>query len=333
VVNGNGNGNGNGSGSGNGSSASSSSNGAQSPTTSRSYNQTLFPIEVQIKTDDMERLAQFGIAIEKQVNNNEASTLTRRINWLNSIRQWQEEFVDTLTAQEFVDCVTDDFLGQGVFVFTPSGQVMRLPKGASVVDFAYHIHTDVGNTMVTARVNGKIVPAEHRLGNAEVVEVITYNGPTNANIVRRHKQWLDAAQTKSARHKILKFLKDNADLLPKGFGSSDHSGSSDEEDLRIDRIEGFNGNGVGTGKETRIRTCWVTISCLDRPSLLADISNVISRYNQNILSYEGRRVEKGDRKFVMKFQLEGPSHLCGPLLVDGVAQVQSVLDYAAWCDL
>lgn len=325
VVNGNGN--------GIGSSASSSSNGAQSPTTSRSYNQTLFPIEVQIKTDDMERLAQFGIAIEKQVNNNEASTLTRRINWLNSIRQWQEEFVDTLTAQEFVDCVTDDFLGQGVFVFTPSGQVMRLPKGASVVDFAYHIHTDVGNTMVTARVNGKIVPAEHRLGNAEVVEVITYNGPTNANIVRRHKQWLDAAQTKSARHKILKFLKDNADLLPKGFGSSDHSGSSDEEDLRIDRIEGFNGNGVGTGKETRIRTCWVTISCLDRPSLLADISNVISRYNQNILSYEGRRVEKGDRKFVMKFQLEGPTHLCGPLLVDGVAQVQSVLDYTAWCDL
>ena len=133
---------------------------------------------------------------------------------------------------------------------------------------------------------------------------------------------------------ILKFLKDNADLLPNGFGSSDHSGSSDdEEDLRIDRIEGFNGNGVGTGKETRIRTCWVTISCLDRPSLLADISNVISRYNQNILSYEGRRVEKGDRKFVMKFQLEGPTHLCGPLLVDGVAQVQSVLDYTAWCDL
>ena len=77
----------------------------------------------------------------------------------------------------------------------------------------------------------------------------------------------------------------------------------------------------------------MTISCLDRPSLLADISNVISRYNQNILSYEGRRVEKGDRKFVMKFQLEGPTHLCGPLLVDGVAQVQSVLDYTAWCDL
>lgn len=316
-----------------GSSNGTSSSSPPPSSSSSSRNQTLFPIEVQIKTDDMERLAQFGIAIEKQVNNNDASTLTRRINWLNSIRQWQEEFVDTLTAQEFVDCVTDDFLGQGVFVFTPSGQVMRLPKGASVVDFAYHIHTDVGNTMVTARVNGKIVPAEHRLVNAEVVEVITYNGPTNANIVRRHRQWIDAAQTKSARHKILKFLKDNAHLLPKGFGSTDQSGSSDEEDIRVANIEGFNGNGIGTGKETRIKTCWVTITCLDRPSLLADISNVISRYNQNILSYEGRRAENGERKFIMKYELEGPSHLCGPLLVDGIAQVQSVLEWSAWCDL
>ena len=272
----------------------------------------------------MERLAQFGIAIEKQENNSDASTMTRRINWLNSIRQWQEEFVDTLTAQEFVDCVTDDFLGQGVFVFTPSGQVMRLPKGASVVDFAYHIHTDIGNTMVTARVNGKIVPAEHRLVNAEVVEIITYNGPPNANIVRRHQMWLDAAQTKSARHKILKFLKDNAHFLTKGFGSTDQS--SDDEDILT--------NGTEDAKEaSKVKTCWVSITCIDRPALLADISNVISRYNQNILSYEGRRGERGERKFVMKYELEGPSHLCAPLLVDGIAQVESVLSWSAWCDL
>lgn len=306
-----------------------SSNGRAEGTSStrrmtQSPNQTLFPIEVQIKTEGMERLAQFGIAIEKQENNSDASTLTRRINWLNSIRQWQEEFVDTLTAQEFVDCVTDDFLGQGVFVFTPSGQVMRLPKGASVVDFAYHIHTDIGNTMVTARVNGKIVPAEHRLVNAEVVEIITYNGPTNANIVRRHQQWIDAAQTKSARHKILKFLKDNARFLSKGFGSSDQS--SDDEDTPT--------NGAEDIKEaSKLKTCWVSITCIDRPSLLADISNVISRYNQNILSYEGRRGERGERKFVMKYELEGPSHLCTPLLVDGIGQVESVLSWSAWCDL
>jgi GTP pyrophosphokinase len=291
---------------------------------SQSPNRTLFPIEVQIKTECMERLAQFGIAIEKQENNSDASTMTRRINWLNSIKQWQEEFVDTLTAQEFVDCVTDDFLGQGVFVFTPSGQVMRLPKGASVVDFAYHIHTDIGNTMVTARVNGKIVPAEHRLVNAEVVEIITYNGPPNANIVRRHQMWLDAAQTKSARHKILKFLKDNAHFLTKGFGSTDQS--SDDEDILT--------NGTEDAKEaSKVKTCWVSITCIDRPALLADISNVISRYNQNILSYEGRRGERGERKFVMKYELEGPSHLCAPLLVDGIAQVESVLSWSAWCDL
>ena len=229
---------------------------------------SLFPIEIQIRTEEMERLAKFGIAVESWscgdevsrvknkskvqdtngnlssllqggagsnssngaqkypiafngIENNEISSLppldsysmSRRINWLNSIRQWQEEFVGTLTAQEFVACVTDDLLGQGVFVFTPSGQVLRLPKGSSVVDFAYHIHTDIGNTMVAAKVNGKIVPAEHKLANAEVVEVITYNGPANANIVRRHQQWLNAAQTKSARHKIMKFLKEHSDTL------------------------------------------------------------------------------------------------------------------------
>ncbi|EFN51639.1 hypothetical protein CHLNCDRAFT_59198 [Chlorella variabilis] len=92
--------------------------------------------------------------------------LSRRINWLKSIREWQSEFVGTLTASEFVECVTDDLLGQSVFVFTPSGEVVRLPKGATVIDFAYHIHTEMGNTMVAAKVNGKVVSADRELQNA-----------------------------------------------------------------------------------------------------------------------------------------------------------------------
>lgn len=306
----------------------------------------LFPIEIQIKTEEMERLAQFGIAIDSwfcsgdfsdavQHEHNSTSTseskgqitpgsrmdslsLTRRINWLNSIRQWQEEFVDTLSAQEFVDCVTDDLLGQGVFVFTPSGQVMRLPKGASVVDFAYHIHTDIGNMMVAARVNGKIVPAEHRLANAEVVEVITYNGPTNANIVRRHQQWVDAAQTKSARHKIIKFLKDNSDFLIKtqNFVLTD------------------DGPEVDTREVSGAYSYWLKVHCIDRPGLLADISNVISQYNQNILSYNGYRETDTDakHKFTMVFELEGPTHLF-PMLIDATGKVQSVASWNAYCNI
>jgi GTP pyrophosphokinase len=301
----------------------------------------LFPIEIQIKTEEMQRLAQFGIAIdswfcsgdfsdavaEEQAESNghipsgsrmDSLSLTRRINWLNSIRQWQEEFVDTLSAQEFVDCVTDDLLGQGVFVFTPSGQVMRLPKGASVVDFAYHIHTDIGNMMVAARVNGKIVPAEHRLANAEVVEVITYKGPTNANIVRRHQQWIDAAQTKSARHKILKFLKDNSNFLIKtqSFVLTD------------------DGPEVDTREPTSAYSYWLKVHCIDRPGLLADISNVISQYNQNILSYNGYRETDSNakHKFTMVFELEGPTHLF-PMLIEATGKVQSVTNWNAYCNI
>lgn len=91
-------------------------------------------------------------------------------------------------------------------------------QGATVIDFAYHIHTDVGNTMVAAKVNGKVVNAGHELQNAEVVEVITYKGPINATIIRRHQQWLQAAHTKTARHKIAKFLREHAALVAaKGF--------------------------------------------------------------------------------------------------------------------
>ncbi len=150
----------------------------------------------------------------------EQQLLMRRVNWLNSIREWQEEFLGSLTAREFVDCVTDDLLSQGVFVFTPRGEVMRLPKvcvgvfccvlvyvgcvlfytpahtrtlahsplllstqGATVVDFAYHVHTDVGNQMAYAKVNNQPVHASHVLQNAEVVEVITYDGPVTVSTV------------------------------------------------------------------------------------------------------------------------------------------------------
>lgn len=344
-------------------------NGSATPSSRPKASASLFPIEIQIRTDEMERLAKFGIAVESwscgdEVNrarnklkvqdtngnlasllqgggggirsngaqtygitfngseNNEMSSLPaldsysmgRRINWLNSIRQWQEEFVGTLTAQEFVACVTDDLLGQGVFVFTPSGQVLRLPKGSSVVDFAYHIHTDIGNTMVAAKVNGKIVPAEHKLANAEVVEVITYNGPANANIVRRHQQWLTAAQTKSARHKIMKFLKEHSDTLQAAQMTA--ADSLVEKPAEV----------IDTDRPSQM---WLKATCIDRPGLLADISNIISRYNHNIVSYSGS-YDRATKKFVMEYELEGPLNLIGTLC-DALRDVRNVEGLTTGC--
>lgn len=190
-----------------------------------------FRLEIQIRTEDMDILAERGIAahyngktcctsLSKEGGSNKGSSnfmnnvnLARRVSWLNAIREWQEEFVGNMSAQEFVDTVTGDLLGSRVFVFTPKGEIKNLPKGATVIDYAYQIHTDLGNNMVAAKVNGNLVSPTHTLANAEVVEVITYDGLSIKSVFHRHRQWLQHAKTRSARHKITKFLKEQASLV------------------------------------------------------------------------------------------------------------------------
>ncbi|KAI7836974.1 hypothetical protein COHA_009157 [Chlorella ohadii] len=246
--------------------------------------------------------------------------LSRRINWLKSIREWQSEFVGTLTASEFVECVTDDLLGQSVFVFTPSGEVVRLPKGATAVDFAYHIHTEVGNTMVGAKVNGKLVPAERELQNAEVVEVVHYKGPINATIIRRHQQWLDAAQTRTARHKIAKFLRQHAALAVSKNMSPPASSSSLPQ-----------GAGAAAADSDARQLTWLVIHCGDRPGLLAEVANVIARHGHNITAYSGSAdVDAG--LFVMEYELEGRPSTLAPMCEE-LSCIESVASWSVSCAL
>ena len=207
----------------------------------------LFPLELQIRTAEMHRQAECGIAADSAVMAHwhesarmaaagslaaaqgadgaaaaaaaaaaaglSRDDMSRRVGWLQSIREWQQEFV-SLSAREFVDTVTGDLLlsGKRVFVFTPKGEVMSLPRGATTVDYAYHIHTDVGNRMVAAKVNGVIVPPAHVLRNAEVVDIVTYNGAPSPRLYVLHASWVSQVHTRSTRHKLLKFLKDNEGL-------------------------------------------------------------------------------------------------------------------------
>ncbi|KAL3517410.1 hypothetical protein ACH5RR_019999 [Cinchona calisaya] len=196
--------------------------------------ESMFRLEVQIRTEEMDLIAERGIAAHysgkilvnglvghvipkggssrgKTVCLNNAN-VARRIGWLNAIREWQEEFVGNMSSREFVDTVTRDLLGSRVFVFTPRGEIKNLPKGATVVDYAYMIHTEIGNRMVAAKVNGNLVSPLHVLANAEVIEIITYNGLSSKSAFQRHKQWFQHAKTRSARHKIMKFLKEQAAL-------------------------------------------------------------------------------------------------------------------------
>ncbi|CAA0843304.1 Putative GTP diphosphokinase RSH1- chloroplastic [Striga hermonthica] len=194
--------------------------------------ESMFRLEVQIRTEEMDLIAERGIAthysgkvfvngLVRHVtpNGSKAKTVylnnanvALRIGWLNAIREWQEEFVGNMSSREFVDTVTKDLLGSRVFVFTPRGEIKNLPKGATVVDYAYMIHTEIGNNMLAAKVNGNIVSPTHVLANAEVVEIVTYNGLSSKSAFHRHKQWLQHAKTRSARHKIMKFLKEQATL-------------------------------------------------------------------------------------------------------------------------
>ncbi|PWA65935.1 HD/PDEase domain, RelA/SpoT family, Beta-grasp domain protein [Artemisia annua] len=194
--------------------------------------ESMFRLEVQIRTEEMDLIAERGIAAHYSgkviVNGLFRHTMANdrnlrgkpvclsnanvalRIGWLNAIREWQEEFVGNMSSREFVDTITKDLLGSRVFVFTPRGEIKNLPKGATVIDYAYMISTDVGNSMVAAKVNGNIVPPLHVLANAEVVEIVTYNALSSKSAFQRHKQWLQHAKTRSARHKIMKFLKEQA---------------------------------------------------------------------------------------------------------------------------
>ncbi|KNA12649.1 hypothetical protein SOVF_124130 isoform A [Spinacia oleracea] len=189
--------------------------------------ESMFRVEVQIRTEEMNLIAQRGIAnhycgrvsVDGLARNSRGkpvclnnSNATLRIGWLNAIREWQEEFVGNMSSREFVDVITRDLLGSRVFVFTPRGEIKNLPKGATVVDYAYMIHTEIGNKMVAAKVNGNLVSPTHVLANAEVVEIITYDALSSKSAFQKHKQWLQHAKTRSARHKIMKFLREQAAL-------------------------------------------------------------------------------------------------------------------------
>ncbi|EHA8591642.1 putative GTP diphosphokinase RSH1, chloroplastic [Cocos nucifera] len=159
--------------------------------------ESMFHLEVQIRTEDMDLIAERGIAAHYcgrgRISGNvghgmpsgrnskgksmclNSTDIALRIGWLNAIREWQEEFVGNMSSREFVDTIMRDLLGSRIFVFTPKGEIKNLPKGATVIDYAYLIHTEIGNKMVAAKVNGNLVSPMHVLANAEVVEIIIYN--------------------------------------------------------------------------------------------------------------------------------------------------------------
>ena len=154
-------------------------------------------VEIQIRTHDMHRRAEYGIAAhwKYKMNSSARSDDSPDMLWLKQLHEWQQETSD---VSEFLDALRFDLRTPEVFVFTPKGSVIALPSGSTPVDFAYAVHTEVGNRCVGAKVNGKLVSLEAPLANGDVVEVVTNKGENAAP----SRDWLSFVKSPRARSKI-----------------------------------------------------------------------------------------------------------------------------------
>jgi len=153
------------------------------------------PIEIQIRTHDMHRAAEFGIAAHWLYKERQKGKVPEdEIAWLQRVMDWQRESAD---PREFMESLKIDLYSDEVFVFTPKGDVIDLSRGATPLDFAYTIHTEVGHRTVGARVNGKLVALNHELQSGDSVDIITNKGPSSPS-----RDWLGIVKTPRARNKI-----------------------------------------------------------------------------------------------------------------------------------
>src|SRR6056297_2927655 len=159
------------------------------------------PLEVQIRTHEMHKTAEYGIAAHWRYKEGktEKDDYEQKLSWLRQLLEWQKDLQE---PQEFMKALKIDLFEDEVFVFTPKGDVMSLPRGGTPIDFAYHIHTEVGHNCVGAKVNGKIVPLEYELNNGDIVSIITSKKSTGPS-----KDWLKFVKTSTARSKIKRWFK------------------------------------------------------------------------------------------------------------------------------
>lgn len=156
--------------------------------------------EVQIRTYDMHRTAEYGIAAHWKYKErvNKTTSFDENLTWLRQLLEWQKDVND---PNDFMETLKIDFLADEVFVFTPNGDVINLPEGATPIDFAYRVHSGVGNTCQGAKINGRIVPLHYHLKNGDIVEIITSSNAEPS------LDWLGIVKSSQAKTKIRQYFK------------------------------------------------------------------------------------------------------------------------------
>jgi guanosine-3',5'-bis(diphosphate) 3'-pyrophosphohydrolase len=154
-------------------------------------------LEIQIRTDEMDTTAEYGIAAHWMYKHGLRDSEVDRLTWLKSMMEWQKETTD---ANEFMEALKGELIADEVFVFTPKGDVVSLPAGATPIDFSYHVHTEVGHRTIGAKVNDRIVPLDSELVSGDRVEIITGKSASPS------RDWLTVVQSGRARNKIRQFF-------------------------------------------------------------------------------------------------------------------------------
>lgn len=160
------------------------------------------PLEIQIRTWEMHRISEYGIAAHwryKEGSKGADREFDQKLSWLRQLLEWQQDLRD---PHDFMETLRLDVLTDEVFVFTPKGDVIDLPKGSVPIDFAYRIHTDVGHRCIGARVNGKMVPLEYKLSNGDIVEIITSKQSSGPS-----RDWLNIVGSSDTKNKIRQWFK------------------------------------------------------------------------------------------------------------------------------
>ena len=159
-----------------------------------------FPFEIQIRTWEMHHVAEYGVAAHwRYKEGGDDKAFDRKLHWLRQILDWQGE---TRDSHEFIDGLKTDIFAEQVFIFTPKGDIIDMPRGATPLDFAYRVHSAVGNSCIGAKVNGRIVPLDTPLETGDRVEIMTSSSSKGPSM-----DWLKIVKTQGARAKIRQYFK------------------------------------------------------------------------------------------------------------------------------
>ncbi|MGP4089555.1 RelA/SpoT family protein [Streptomyces sp. KR55] len=288
------------------------------------------PVELQIRTFDMHRRAEYGIAAHWKYKQEAVAGASKirtdapkspsgksgkdagGINdmaWLRQLLDWQKETVD---PGEFLESLRFDLSRNEVFVFTPKGDVIALPVGATPVDFAYAVHTEVGHRTIGARVNGRLVPLESTLDNGDLVEVFT----SKAAGAGPSRDWLGFVKSPRASNKIRAWFSEE-----RRHETSEQGTGSTTREQQPERIVGA--ECVST--ESSVLEATIQVEALDRSELLSDVTRVLSDQHVNVLSATVQTSRDLVATCRFTFEMGNPEQL-GPVLeaVRGIEGVYNV---------